>query len=120
LGKDAIVPENTSTYETNIFLEISRQVITMRCSLLGYDHEKTVDEAILGFMSSIFPPTLKPRVKLNYAQYLDDIIHFQLTKFEANKYLDLSPISYICFCIFKPSNFNTFSRRQKMKGVIPA
>jgi hypothetical protein len=86
LDKDVIVHENSSTYETKIFPKISRQFITMMCSLLGYGHDKTINEAILGFMSSIFPSSLKPLVKFNYDQYLIDIIHFQLIEFEAITY----------------------------------
>jgi hypothetical protein len=41
LDKDATVHESSSTYETNIFPEIYRKVITMMCSLLGYDHDNT-------------------------------------------------------------------------------
>jgi hypothetical protein len=60
LDKDTNVLENISTYDTNIFPEISRQVIEIMCTILGYDNDKTVDESILGFMSSIFPYSFKP------------------------------------------------------------
>jgi hypothetical protein len=72
---------NTPQLMNNIFPNISRQFTTIMCSLLGYDHEKIVDEAIIGFMSFICPPSLKPLVKFNYAQYLVDNIHFQLIEF---------------------------------------
>jgi hypothetical protein len=43
----------------------------------------TVDEFVLGIMVSIFPITTKPITKFNYAQFLADQIHYQLSEFES-------------------------------------
>jgi hypothetical protein len=43
MDKDVVIP-NTPPYKSKIFPKISRQAITMMCLILGYDHDRTVDE----------------------------------------------------------------------------
>jgi hypothetical protein len=105
LDKDTNVPENASTYDTNIFPEISRQVIVMMCTILGYDNDKIVDESILGFMYSIFPPSLKPLIKFNYAQYLVDTLHFQLLEFGVSRCCRFQSYLVYLFLYFQAIKF---------------
>jgi len=70
------VPEDIVNFKIDMFPKTSRQIIAMITVNLGNDDDKIVNEYILGFMTSIFPPTVKPLVKFNYAKYLDDNIHF--------------------------------------------
>jgi hypothetical protein len=51
--------------------------------ILGENDDLTVDEFVLGIMVSIFPITTKPITKFNYAQFLADQIHYQLSEFES-------------------------------------
>jgi hypothetical protein len=59
----------------------------MMTTILGNDVEKTVDEYIVGFITTIFPLTVKPLITFNYAHFLADNIHFQLLDFKANNTL---------------------------------
>jgi hypothetical protein len=67
----------TLTLKTNLFPETSRKIITILTAIIGNDDDQTVDEYILCFMTSIFPPSVNPLVKFNYAQFLADNIHLQ-------------------------------------------
>jgi hypothetical protein len=67
LDKDATIPENSNTYESILFPKISRQVISMMCSILGYDNDKVVDEVFLWFMSSIYPSAINPLTKFDFS-----------------------------------------------------
>lgn len=58
----------------------------MMCPILGYNNDRVVDEAILGLMSSILPQNGILFTKFHYAQFLADIIHYQLTHFHASVY----------------------------------
>ena len=55
------------TLEDSLFPEISRQVISMISIILGKYDDHVVDEFVLGCMMSIFPPTMKPLTKFDYA-----------------------------------------------------
>lgn len=81
--KDVVIPK-THLYKSNIFPEISRQAISMMCMILGYDHDRTIDQTILGFMSIICSPTRMCTTKFHYAQFVANIIHFQLIEFHAS------------------------------------
>jgi hypothetical protein len=50
-----------------MFPETSRKIIAMITAILGNYDDQIIDEYTLGFMTSIFPPTVKPLVKFNYA-----------------------------------------------------
>jgi len=72
--KDVVIPNTPPLYKSNILPQISRQDITMMCLILGYDHDRTIDVVILGFVSSIFPPFENYITKFIYGQFLVDII----------------------------------------------
>jgi hypothetical protein len=82
LCKNLDVPADDVTLESTMFLEILRQIISMISVILGKDNDLVVDEFMLGNMMSIFPFTVKPLIKFNYAQFLADQIHHQLSEFE--------------------------------------
>jgi hypothetical protein len=58
----------------------------MIASILGYDSDETIDSYILGIMASIFPTTLKPLTKFDYAIFLANSIHIQLMEFQNTHY----------------------------------
>jgi hypothetical protein len=66
LDKYATIPEKYDTYESSLFPKISRQVINMMCSILGYDNDKVVNEIFLGFMSSIYPSAIKSLTRFKF------------------------------------------------------
>jgi hypothetical protein len=80
------VPVYTVILKTYLFLETSRQIITMMTTILGNDNDLTIDEYVLGFMISICPHTVKHLSKFNYAQHLANNIHHQLSEFETTRY----------------------------------
>jgi len=79
LCKNLYVSPDNCTLETNLFPEISRHIISMISTILGKDNNPAIDEFVLVCIMSIFPFTMKPLTKLNYAQFLDDKIHHQLS-----------------------------------------
>jgi hypothetical protein len=78
----------------------------MMTEILGNDDDQTVNEYILGFMTSIFPPTVKPLVKFNYSQYLVDNMHHQLYEFEASRYFRYQSYLVYLFVFLKLLGFN--------------
>jgi hypothetical protein len=56
------------TLKTDLFPETYRKIITIINVILCNDDDQTIYEYIVGFMTSIFPPTVKPLVKFNYDQ----------------------------------------------------
>lgn len=79
------VPENPPTYNASVFPEISRQIITMMCSLLGYDNNHVVDETILGFRLTLCPNN-GPLIRLDYSRYLIVSINLHLIQFSITGY----------------------------------
>jgi hypothetical protein len=55
MGKGAYVLESPLPYKSNILLDIYRELICMMFLILGYEHDKTINENILGFMAAISP-----------------------------------------------------------------
>jgi len=51
--------------------------------ILGKIDDLTIDEFVLGIMVSILPITTKPITKFNYAQFIVDHMHYQLSEFES-------------------------------------
>ena len=51
--------------------------------ILAKNNDLTVDEFVLGIMVSICPITTKPITKFDYAQFIVDQIHYQLSEFES-------------------------------------
>jgi hypothetical protein len=76
------VPGDNVVIQTNLFPETSQKIISMISMILGKVNDLTVDEFVLGIMVSIFPITTKPITKFNYAQFIADQIHYQLSEFE--------------------------------------
>jgi hypothetical protein len=70
------------TFESSLFPEIPRQIISMISTILGKDIDLVVDEFMLGNKMSTCPFIVKPLNKFNYAQFLTDQIHHQLSEFE--------------------------------------
>jgi hypothetical protein len=50
--------------------------------ILGKDDDQVIDNFFLGCLMSICPFTMKPLTKFNYAKFILDKIHYQLSKFE--------------------------------------
>jgi len=104
MDKDVLIP-NTPPSKSKSFPKISRQAMTMMCLILGYDHDRTVDKVVLGFVSSIFPTSESPLTKFHYVQFLVDIIPYHLMQFHANIYFRNQPyLVYMILC-FQASHF---------------
>ena len=71
---------------SDIFPQISKQIISMITSILGYYSDEIIDSYILGVMASIFPTTLKPLTKFDYSIFLANNIHIQLMEFHNTHY----------------------------------
>ena len=73
------IPKVNPPYSTSKFLEGSRHVISMLYFILGYFTDGFTDESILDFLSTLSPG--KPLAMIfDYARFIADSIHDQLTK----------------------------------------
>jgi hypothetical protein len=76
------VPIDDVILKSSLFLERQRQIISMISVILGKDDDQVIDNFFLGCLMSICPFTMKPLTKFNYAKFILDKIHYQLSKFE--------------------------------------
>jgi hypothetical protein len=104
MGKGAFVPNPHRHIKSISFSDTSRESISMMCLILGYDHDKTINETILGFMAAISPPHDTPLVKFNYAKYLADAIHLQFENFNSTRCFRYQ--SYLVYLILYFQSFN--------------
>jgi hypothetical protein len=84
----------------------------MICQILGYEHDKTIDETILGLMTILCPPDAIMYAKLDYCQFLAEIMHFQLSNFHSAKTFRYQ--SYLVYLIL----FNNVSHFENL-GIQP-
>ena len=87
------------------FFDTFQECISIMYLMLGYDIDKTIDEAMLGFMEIIFSPLNTALVKFNQTPYFLEAINLQLVNFYSNKYLSYQ--SYLVYLIlyFQILNF---------------
>jgi hypothetical protein len=85
LAPDAPLPTGPPPFKSTIFPELTRQDITIICQVLGYEHDKAVDETILGMLSILCPPESITFTKFDYCQFLQEVINFQLSNFHSTK-----------------------------------
>jgi len=57
----------------------------MISKILVYNHDKAIDETILGFLASICHPTKLPFSKYDDAKFMAEIIHLQLINYNSLK-----------------------------------
>jgi hypothetical protein len=57
----------------------------MICQVLGYEHDRIVDESILGMFSVLFPLESITFTKIDYVEFLSEVINFQLSNFHSTK-----------------------------------
>jgi hypothetical protein len=79
------VPGDNIVIQSNLFPETSHKIISMISMILGKNNDLTVDEFVLGIMVLICSITTKLITKFNYAQFLADQIHYQISEFESLK-----------------------------------
>ena len=98
------IPKINRPYSTAKFPKGSRQIISMLSFILGYSTNEYTDESILGFLSTMSlgqPPT----VIFDYAGFIADAIHYQLTKLPTEGVFRYHLIFSICFYSLKQTNF---------------
>jgi len=71
------LPTNPPPFKFAIFPDITKQAISMNCQILGYEHEKIVNESILGMFSILSPPKSIACTKIDYVEFLTGVINFQ-------------------------------------------
>lgn len=82
---ESILLENSELSRTNppypsaMFLDMSRQVISLVSFLLGYPNDQWVDEVIFGFLSAF--SCKNPSILFNYSKFMFDAIHDQFLNF---------------------------------------
>jgi hypothetical protein len=85
LASDAPLPTNSPPFKSTIFPAITKQAISMIYQVLGYEQDRTVDESILGMFSVLCPPESITFTKLDYVEFLSEVINFQLSNFHSTK-----------------------------------
>ena len=81
LAPDAPLPIGPPPFKSTIFPELTMQTIAMICQVLVYGHDISVGETILGMLSVVCPPESIKLTKLDYCQFLQEFINFQLSNF---------------------------------------
>jgi hypothetical protein len=117
LCKNLDVPTDNVVIESSLFPEIPRKIISMISIILGKDNDLVVDEFVLGIMVSICPITTKPMTKFNYAQFLVDQIHHQLSDFESLRNFRYQSYLVHLFLFSQAFHFTHFGLKLKMRLV---
>ena len=81
LAPDAPLPTGPPPFKYTIFPEITRQAITISHQVLGYEHDRAVDETILGILFVLCPKESITLTKFDYCQFIQEVINFQLSNF---------------------------------------
>ena len=107
LSLDAPLSTGPSPFKSTIYPKLNRQAITMICQVLGYEHDRGVDETILGLLYVLCPPESITLTKFDYCKFLQEVINFQLSNFHNTKSFRYQ--AYLVHLIFF-SNSSYFER----------
>ena len=98
------IPKLNPPYSTAKFPEGSRHVISMLSFILGYFTDEHTDESILGFLST-FSPGQSPSVIFDYAGFIADSIHYQLSNLQLKGVFRYTSYLLHLFLFFQSENF---------------
>ena len=76
----------------------------MPSCILGYTSGEHVDEVVLAFLS-IFSPGKPPVVIYNYAQFIADRMHEQLTRLPTERVFKYSSVLFHMFLYYQSDKF---------------
>jgi hypothetical protein len=68
-----------------MFPEITKKYLAIIFQILGYEHDRVVDEAILGLFSLLWPPKSMNLPKFDYFQLLEEFMQAQLENFHSTR-----------------------------------
>jgi hypothetical protein len=71
LSPNTPLPTTSPPFKYDMFLETTRKALAIIYQILGYDHDRVVDEAILGFFSLLLSLTFMVLPKFDYYQLLE-------------------------------------------------
>ena len=98
------IPNINPPYSTTKFPEGYRHIISTLSFILGFFTDEYTDESILGFLSTISPGQ-PPSVIFDYAGFIADTIHYQLTKLPTEGFFRYSSYLFHLFFYLKKKNF---------------
>jgi hypothetical protein len=85
LAPNTPLPTTPPPFKSDMFPEITRKDLAIIFQILGYDHDRVVDEAILGLFSLLWPPTSMTLLKFDYFQLLEEFMQAQLENFHSTR-----------------------------------
>jgi len=77
------LPTRPPPYLVAFLASSSKVAVSMMTQVLGKKADAMLDEGLLGFLTSFFPPVEGPFLKFNYAQFLSDAMHQHFLDFKA-------------------------------------
>lgn len=81
--KGSQLPTGPPHYPVTFLASSSKIAVSMMSQVLGKKAYALLDEVLLGFLASIYPPVEGPFLKFNYAQFLFDSMHQQFVDFSS-------------------------------------
>jgi len=95
----------SESYESRIFSTNVQEIITMICSVLGYDSGKVMDSYTLGILRAICPPTIQLMTRFFFSHFIDDSLHEQLNDFSLNIVCRFQSYLVFLFLFYRVNNF---------------
>ena len=109
------IPKVNPPYSTSKFLKGSRHFISMLYFILGYFIDEFTNESILGFLSTL-SPSQPPAMIFNYARFIADSIHHQLTKLPTEGLFRYSSYLFHLFLFFHVDHFPITLQKMDLEG----
>ena len=109
------IPKLNPPYSTYKFPEGSRHFISMLSFILGYFTNEFSDESIIGFLSTLSPG--EPLVViLDFARFIADSIHHQLTKLPTEGVFRYSSYLFHLFLFSEAYHFLMVLQKMNVEG----
>ena len=109
------IPKINPPYSTAKFPKGSRQIISMLSFILEYFTDEYIDESIFGFLSTM-SPSQPPTVIFDYASFIADAIHYQLTKLPTEGDFRYSSYLFHLFLFSQSDKFPVSLQKMDVEG----
>jgi hypothetical protein len=85
LSPNTPLPTTSPPFKYDMYPETTRKVMAIICQILCYDHDRVVDEVILGFFSLLLSLTSMILPKFYYCHLLEEFMQAQLDNFHRTR-----------------------------------
>jgi hypothetical protein len=119
ISRDFMRPECQTSepppYQYDQFSEVGRLLLDMIAYVLGYQNSEHVDRGMLA-MLSVYSPYQPPTKKYNFAKFIANKIHAQLTKLDRQGVFRYSGYLYHMFMYYHSEAFPCYIRKLDQTG----